>query len=143
MVLEKVKNKVIVINKNYTSKVISKIIKLLKDNKIIIMPSDTIYGFFSLPTQENKLRQIKRRDNKPFLYLISNLNQLKILNIDLRHYKFILEKYWPDPITFILKQDKNRTIGVRMPKWDILQRIINDVGFPLISTRSVKPIGLR
>ncbi len=134
LVLEKVKNKVIEINKNYTNNVISEIFNLLKENKIIIMPSDTIYGFLTLPSQENKLRQIKRRDNKPFLYLISNLNQLKLLNIDIQNYKFILEKYWPGSITFILQQNNNKTIGVRMPEWSILQRIINNVGFPLIST---------
>lgn len=128
------KTKVIEINKNYSDKVISEIIQFIKNDKIIIMPSDTIYGFLSLPSQENKLRQIKKRDNKPFLYLISQLNQLKELKINLQDYKIILEKYWPGPITFILKQDKNKTIGVRMPKWGILQKIISKIGFPLIST---------
>jgi L-threonylcarbamoyladenylate synthase len=135
------KNKVFEIDKVYPEKLLIKIIEELKKDKIIIMPSDTIYGFLSLPSQEKKLRKIKKRDKKSFLFLISNFNQLNKLNVNIEKNEHILKKYWPGPITFILKQNDDNTIGIRMPDWDILHRIINKIGYPLIST-SVNYSGL-
>ena len=128
------KNKVIDIDKFYSDDLVNNIIKLLKSDKIIIMPSDTIYGFLSLPSGENRLRNIKKRDKKPFLFLISDFDQLNKLNINFKNIKNILKKYWPGPVTFILEQNNGNTMGIRMPDWDLLQKIINDVGSPLLST---------
>jgi len=129
-----VKNKVIEINSEYPDRLVLNIIKLIKDEKIIIMPSDTVYGFLSLPSQESRLREIKKRDKKPFLFLISNFSQLNKINVNTKTNKLILEKYWPGPITFILNQKNNNSIGIRMPDWYLLQKIIDGVGLPLIST---------
>ena len=126
--------KVVIVDKIYPDDLIFKLIKLIKGGKIIIMPSDTIYGFLCLPSRENKLREIKKRDKKPFLFLISDFNQLNTLEINTEKVKDILEKYWPGSITFILHRDDGKSIGIRMPHWFLLRRIIDNVGSPLIST---------
>lgn len=121
-------------NGKYDQDMIDKIIDNIKNNKIIIMPSDTIYGFLSLADQENRIRKIKKRETKPFLNLISSIDMLSSLDIDKNKYSDILNKYWPGPITFIMLNNKNNTIGVRMPDDIVLKNIINSVGEPLLST---------
>ena len=126
--------------KEYTDKEIQGIAAMLRKRKIVVMPSDTIYGFLAHPDCERKVRDIKKRDNKPFLYLISRCEQLAQLGIDITDYSVILERYWPGPITFIMKRKKPLpggyfdSLGVRMPAWEVLRKIIDKTGMPLIST---------
>ncbi|MBN2544897.1 MAG: threonylcarbamoyl-AMP synthase [Spirochaetes bacterium] len=118
---------------DYNSVIIKKIAAYIKKNKIVIMPSDTVYGFLALPKNEKKLRQIKKRDDKPFLYLINEIGMLSDLCILNDLSLDILNKYWPGPFTFIL-DDNLQGIGVRMPDSDALRKIIKQVNSPLIST---------
>jgi len=106
----------------------------IKESKIVIMPTDTIYGFSCIKKSENKLREIKKRESKPFIYLISNYNMFKEFDIDIDVYKNILEKNWPNMITFILLNKKNEKVAIRMPNDPILLKIIDIVNEPIIST---------
>ena len=126
--------KLTISNGDYSNNIIISISEFVKNKKIIIMPSDSIYGFLTLKINEDKLRIIKKRDEKPFLYLISDLSQLKYLKIDFKKHKEILDKYWPGKITFIMKNENNETVGVRFPEWNVITRIIDLSGVPLLST---------
>ena len=64
------------VDENYP---IEKISNVLINGGIVIMPSDTVYGFLFTQEAAEKVREIKRRDNKPFLFFISNINQLEDL----------------------------------------------------------------
>jgi L-threonylcarbamoyladenylate synthase len=135
-------NNIIEINDKYTDEIIDIIVENLKNKKIIIMPSDTIYGFLAVPNCEERIINIKKRDNKPFLYLISDISQLEPLGVAKNSYSDILNKYWPGPLTFIMNRNNKKakfninkkTVGVRMPDWDVLLKIIYKTGEPLIST---------
>jgi L-threonylcarbamoyladenylate synthase len=98
------------------------------------MPSDTIYGFLFLPTLEKKVREIKKRDDKPFLSLIADFTDLKKLNIDFSLYSDLLSKNWPGPFTFLLNNALGIKTGVRLPEWKVLQKIIKECNAPLMST---------
>jgi L-threonylcarbamoyladenylate synthase len=111
-----------------------RIASFLKNGKIVIMPSDTIYGFLTLPENEEKLRIIKKRENKPFLFLIYDIFQLDVLNISLDPVKGILSRYWPGAVTFIMRSRDEKTVGIRFPDWRIMQHIIKLAGSPLLST---------
>ena len=120
---------------DWTENDIDRIVTFIKEDKVVIMPCDTICGFIAKRSQENRVRQIKHRDTKPFLYLISDLAQLCCFDIDYNAYSDILKKNWPDNITFIMaNRSKTATFGVRMPNHAILQRIIRSVGEPVLST---------
>jgi L-threonylcarbamoyladenylate synthase len=119
---------------NYSEELIGDIAESIKQNKIVIIPSDTIYGFLAKTGNEEKLREIKKRDDKPFLFLISNLKQLEELNVDYKKHLNILNRYWPGKITFIMENDSKKTVGIRFPEWDVLLRILNIVNRPLLST---------
>lgn len=129
-------NKIITItNGVYTKNIIDKIVSCLCNEEIIIMPSDTIYGFLALSNKEKQLREIKKRDEKPFLYLIHNINQLTFMGITINNItSSILSKYWPGSVTFILSSVDGKTYGVRMPEWNVLYSILKKVDKPLLST---------
>jgi tRNA threonylcarbamoyl adenosine modification protein (Sua5/YciO/YrdC/YwlC family) len=122
-------------NGSYANEDIAEITKYIKKNKVVIMPSDTIYGFLARQSAADRVRQMKNRDEKPFLCLISEIKQLDFFDIDYESYREILDKNWPGNITFILNnRQKDRTYGVRMPAYDIVKRIIDGAGEPLLST---------
>jgi len=127
-------SKIVTIKGNYTDNILTIIEEFILSGKIVIMPSDTIYGFLSLPDCEDRIRIIKNRDEKPFLFLISDFDQLASIGINHENYNNILKKYWPGSITFILKSGIMNTVGVRLPDNDILRNIIRNIEKPLIST---------
>lgn len=67
---------------------IEKIIKILKNGGVGIMPTDTIYGLVGSAYSKKaveKIYKIKNRDkNKPLIVLISSLSDLKIFGISIK-----------------------------------------------------------
>lgn len=110
------------------------IVETISKGEIIIAPTDTIYGFLAKPDAEDRVREVKKRDNKPFLYLISDIDQLQYFGADPEIYSDITSKYWPGNITFILNCSGGQTIGVRMPDDVFIKTIISKLGAPLLST---------
>jgi L-threonylcarbamoyladenylate synthase len=109
--------------------------------KIFIYPTDTIYGIGCNALVREavlKIREIKKRDIKPFSVIAPSLEWIKrncVVNVD-------LEKYLPGPYTVILKKkDKNflsyvsegETIGVRIPNHEFTKKIQLS-GIPFITT---------
>ena len=119
------------VDENYP---IDKIVSVLKNDGIVIMPSDTVYGFLFTQKAAEKVREIKRRDNKPFLFFIGNINQLEELNVNYRPFVDVLEKNWPGPFNFIFDNYEGTTSGVRMPEWSVLKELSEKTGKILYST---------
>lgn len=126
---------------------IKKIIQTLNENKIVVMPSDTIYGIFGKALNkevENKIYNIKGRDSsKPFILLINDIKDLKLFNIDLeKEMENKLRNIWPNKVTVLLKCDDTNfsylhkgtnKLAFRIPKHKDLLEILAATG-PLIST---------
>jgi len=112
------------------------VVEKLRNREVVIIPSDTIYGFSGLaPWTEDSIKHIKGRDeNKPFIQLISDPNDIKEFS-DVEIPSKLIE-YWPGPVTLIvpLKEDSSKSIGFRCPDDDWLREIISKAGFPIYST---------
>ena len=121
----------ILINGNYP---MDKIAGVLDKGGIVIMPSDTVYGFLFTKEASEKVREIKRRDNKPFLFFISDMSNLDELNVIYKPFINILKKNWPGSFTFIFDSIDGTTSGVRMPKWNVLNELAAKTGKILYST---------
>lgn len=122
------------------------IVDLLKQEKIVALPTDTIYGFSCLATSETALENLCRlkqcSDEKMFIILVSqsfDLSKIAIMTDDAQ--KFVRDNT-PNPITMILQRQPNfhlaknfniPTIAVRIPKDEFLQKILSEVGF-MVST---------
>ena len=118
----------------------------LKDGGIGVMPSDTVYGIFTSAlnnTSVENLYLIRKRDlNKPFIILISSLDDLEIFKISLNNYqRQFLEKVWPNPVSVILPCEDKRffylhrgtnSLSFRFPKLKWLQSLLKKSG-PLVA----------
>lgn len=126
----------------------SDIIKTLKDGKLVIMPTDTIYGIIGDATNEdviNKVYEVKERPHdKPLLILVSNLSMLHELVTEIpKETEKIINKFWPGPLTILFKKSSkvsdaltanSALVAIRMPNDKRLLNIMNHLNRPLIST---------
>jgi L-threonylcarbamoyladenylate synthase len=136
------------------------IIDYLRQGKVVIYPTDTIYGLGCIATDKkaiNKIYKIKKRNKKkPLLILVSSLAMLKRHCYVSRKQEEYLRKVWnnlPQPllgkegsfraVSVILKSrgllPRNLTggtdsIAVRLPRNKLLIKIIRQINTPIVST---------
>lgn len=130
-----------------------KLSDLLKNNGIAVIPTDTIYGIAGKALDPNvveRIYQVKgRTPDKPFIILISSLQDLELFNIILpEKTRDFLKKIWPAKVSVILPcpeekfsylhRDKN-SLAFRMPPKPDLIEVIKQTG-PLIAP-SANPEG--
>jgi len=132
---------------NYSKLNNPQIINLLRQGKLGIIPTDTIYGIHASifhKSSINKIYQISNRDrNKPMIILISSINDLALFKIKPSPQTFkLLTKYWPGKISIILPVNNNsfyylhrgqNSLAFRVPNNIYLQKLIEQTG-PLVST---------
>ena len=125
---------------------IEKSSKVLKDGGIIVFPTDTVYGIGCDPYNKNsveRIYQIKGRPKtKPFPILASSIGVVsEIAEID-RDSKKIANKFWPGPLTLILKLKDEKLkeslnikekIAIRVPNNSCLLNLLESSKF-LIGT---------
>lgn len=113
-----------------TLKIVSRI--LLNDG-VVILPSDTLYGFSCIQGKAEKiLEKIKGRGTGKHFLKLSLPEQLDKLTTQKPSEKFL--SLWPGPLTLIMQGIKNPTEGIRVPDNDFIQAILKEVGQPIIST---------
>ena len=119
----------------------------LKNAQVVIIPTDTVYGFSAIVDDESKtkekIQKIKGRgDEKPFIQLISGPEDIKKYTDDEIPSKLL--DYWPGPLTIIVNDKRiNSTTAFRCPADEWLRKIIKECNAPIYSTsvnRSGNPI---
>jgi len=127
------------------------LIKVLKENGVVIMPTDTIYGMVCRALNKEAVARVykirERSPLKPCIILIGNINELEKFEIFLsEEKKRELEKYWPGPVSVVL-DCKNysleylhrgtNTLAFRIPKLKTLRELLLKTG-PLIAPSANK-----
>lgn len=136
------------INQNKIIKVeVDLIVDYLKRGQVIAYPTDTVYGLGCDARNAEAIKKINKikgeKKSKPLLVLISDFEMLKkycfVNSMQLEY----LKKIWPGPVTVILKRRPGlpaeltgglNSLAVRLPDNDFLTKIINEAGFPIVST---------
>lgn len=112
--------------------------ELIKQGKIVIFPTETVYGIGTNGLDENavrKLYEVKKRPlNKPISLLVSNMEMVNLIAKDITETEYkIMKNFFPGPLTIILKKKKNvpdivtagqDTVGVRMPRGDVARKLV-------------------
>lgn len=130
-----------IIKKN-DEKSIEKTVEILKKGGVVIIPTDTVYGFSGIVTQptDNTIRTIKgREETKPLIRLIADPQDIWKYTND-KIPQNLLDK-WPGALTIIvnvkqeLEQDLGqKTIAFRCPGDEWLRKIISLTDNPIFST---------
>lgn len=128
---------------------IKKAASALKMGGVILIPTETVYGIAADATNKsaiNKIYQIKQREaSKPLQLLVKDLTQAQKYAVFNKPSLAAAENNWPGPLTLILNEkpgtnlSKNLnshdgTIGVRVPKHEVLDILFNLIEFPLAAT---------
>lgn len=125
--------------------------RYLRAGKLIIYPTDTVYGVGGIieseETIENIYRAKERNFKSPLIVLVSDVEKIeKIAYINEKNREKIeklIKRFWPGGLTIILKRKDNvpdimvsggATVGVRMPEHDIALKIISRAGGMLPTT---------
>jgi len=135
---------VLIVNTKDTQ--LKKAAKLVKKGGLIIYPTDTVYGLGCDPYNlqaVKKVFEVKGRKNKPLPVLISSMKKALDLAYFTSEALKIVKKYWPGPLTIVLKRRENAPsflggdpslIGLRIPKHPVALKLIRLCGGSLIGT---------
>jgi len=117
---------------------IRKSVEIIENGGVIIFPTDTVYGIGCNPYDANavkKIYEIKSREKiKSLPVLASSIEIVKQITIIDEFTEKIIKKYWPGPLTLILKlKDKNLKkslnledkIAVRIPNSVCTLKLLN------------------
>lgn len=137
----------VVYPQNPHQRVINKTVQVLKEDGVIIFPTDTIYGLGAAISSKKgieRIYQIKKISSHKLLsFICADLTDLsKYAYVDNPSYK-IMRRCLPGPFTFILPAtklvpkilfQKRRTVGIRIPDCELCRTIVKELGEPIIST---------
>lgn len=122
----------------------------IKNGKIGVIPTDTVYGIICSAFNKESVERIyelKNRDlTKPLVFLIGDVVDLEKLNINIDdELKNIVSQYWPGPVSIIFENENipkylHRGMGgiaIRLPQNNSLRKFLMETG--PIATTSVNP----
>lgn len=134
---------------NPSERELERIVKLLREDGVIIYPTDGVYAFgCSLRSTKavERLRQLSGKDEKLLSIVCSDISMVdRFAKVDNSQFK-ILKRNTPGAFTFILEASNKvpdkalsgrRSVGVRIPDNEIPLAIVERLEFPL-ATASVK-----
>ena len=133
--------------KRFKQNEIDELARILKNDGIIAVPTDTVYGLCARIDSEkahNKLIETKNRPvNKLFPIMCANKEQIKSIAKLNNIAEIIIDCFMPGPITLILEKKiqlpnsinkKYTSIAVRMATSKSLEKFIEEVGSPVFMT---------
>jgi len=130
------------------SELIAEAVRVIREKGVIIYPTETLYGLGAnpfFPEAMKRIYAIKGREAaKPIPFLIKDQEMLASLVEAVPPVgRELMERYWPGPLTLILRakkglqmplKGKDGTIGLRISSHPVARRIVEALDAPLTST---------
>lgn len=128
--------------------IVKKAVALLKQGKVIIFPTETVYGIGADALNRKAAAKIfalkNRPKNQPLQILISDMSDVnKFASTVPQKALHLMKKSWPGPLTAVVKKKKSipdvvtgglKTVGIRMPDHPLALEIIDALGSPLAAS---------
>lgn len=126
---------------------IDRVAETLKNNGVIVYPTDTVYGLgcdMNSKKGIGRVRRIKKMDEKrPLTFVFADLKQIsEYAQVTDNAYR-ILRRYLPGPYTFVLRATKlvpnivltkRHEVGIRIPDNPICLALVSAMGNPILSS---------
>lgn len=136
------------------SKDIQKAITLLTNEKLVAIPTETVYGLAGNIFSEKAIKSIFSTKKRPFfnplIVHISSANSLNDIVIHLpKKAKLLATAFWPGSMTLVLKKNDKipdiitagkNTVAVRVPNHPVTLELLKQLPFPLAAP-SANPFG--
>jgi len=133
--------------KNPNLRDLKKVVDILNDDGVIIIPTDTIYAMACKLNSKKAIERMtkisgKKAEKVNFSLICSDLSHISeyILPMDKNIFR-MMKNNLPGAFTFILKANNQvaklfsgnkKTIGIRVPDNAIAQTIVSELGCPLV-----------
>ncbi|MDO8473977.1 MAG: L-threonylcarbamoyladenylate synthase [bacterium] len=120
--------------------------KALSQGKVLVCPTDTIYGLIGDATNAKAVEKIfcikRRKKEKPLGIFVKDLAMAKKFAKITRKQEAFLKKAWPGKVTAVLQVKKKfpegvgtqKTIGIRVPKYSFLDLLFEKFHHALAQT---------
>lgn len=136
------------------SKDISKAVALLKADKLVAIPTETVYGLAGNIYSEKAIKSIFETKKRPFFNpLIVHIPSVEHLENIVSHIpekaKLLAKAFWPGSMTLVLKKQSSipdlitagkDTVAVRIPNHPVTLELLEQLPFPLAAP-SANPFG--
>jgi len=131
------------------SSLIRYVAERIQAGHVVGMPTDTFYGLAADPYNLRAVELIylvkSRFRNKPLSLLVESVDQAEELAdvADNNHFQILAEKYWPGPLTIIVKATprlplkvtaNTGNVAIRVPAASIPMEVIRAAGVPITAT---------
>lgn len=123
-------------------------VEILRDDGLIIYPTDTVYGLGCSIRSNKALEKLSRLkgvklEKASWSFVCSDLKSLSdyVSQIDTPTFK-VLKRAFPGPFTIVLPGSSNlpknfkfrKTVGIRIPDHPIPRLLVEELGSPIVST---------
>lgn len=119
--------------------------ELIRSGEVVVMPTETVYGLGANALDENAVKKIYeakgRPSDNPLIVHVSDFSEIENLVEEIPDgAKKVAEKFWPGPLTVILKKKPIipqcvsaglDTVGIRLPENEIARAFIKACGVPI------------
>ena len=136
-----------VVSENPDLRTIIKIINILENDGLIVIPTDTIYAFAVSYKSKKAIRRLAAIKNVKlnkanFSLICKDISHISSFSNSIDRNIFrMMKSSLPGPFTFILKannsvskifENKKKEVGIRVPNHNFVKNLVNELGYPLI-----------
>ena len=130
---------IIKVNSPYSQAAVRRIERLLAAGKVLIFPTDTVYGLVADAGNESAVRKVfaikGRQVYKKLPFFVASIEEAKKIAEVLRRQEEFLRKVWPGKVTVVLQRKKDGgTIGLRIPDYPLLNQVLSGTKMLLTGT---------
>ena len=136
------------------TKDIAKALDVLKQGKLVAIPTETVYGLAGNAFNEKAITSIfalkQRPTSNPLIVHIKSIKDLEKVAENIPYKAYILaEHFWPGPLTLLLPKRPvisslitagKSTVAVRVPDHPMTIELLHKLDFPLVAP-SANPYG--
>lgn len=131
--------------KNY-KEILAITLKSIKQGKVVICPTDTVYGLVANAVDRKAVEKVfrikKREKTKSIPIFIEDLKMAKQLAKISKKQEEFLKKNWPGRVTVVLERKgkrkvygvEKRTIALRIPDYQFINKLLGKTKRPLTGT---------
>ena len=111
---------------------------IIRDGGLVAFPTETVYGLGANLLNEGAIERLyrvkKRPSGKPLTIHISGLDILKEMAGEIPpHVRDLIGRFWPGPLTIVLKTKDGQKTGFRMPSNKVALSLIESSGVPVVA----------
>ncbi|MFT5245088.1 MAG: L-threonylcarbamoyladenylate synthase [Psychroserpens sp.] len=124
---------------------ISKAVKILNNDDVVAIPTETVYGLAGNIYSDKAIRKIFEVKQRPFFNpLIVHLHSVEQLDEIVSEFppkaKLLADAFWPGSLTLVLKKKSTipdiitagkETVAVRIPSHPVALALLKELSFPL------------